>query len=186
VSAPTGVGAPEGPVEQEFWGLRSLSTPAQEDHPEVQRDGLDFTVDVTADGEGLISHAGSVLLAMMFASLVLATTAPGAFGRRGLALAVTLVAIQIGRIVFIPGGVGRGHQLTRNFQRVLGWTLLSSVLWLAGGIADDAPRVVLWLIAVAVDYTAPLHGFATPFLGRSLTREWTIDGGYLVSRVGNS
>ena len=80
MSAPTGVGAPEGQVEQEFWGLRSLSTPAQEDHLEVQRDGLDFTVDVTADGEGLVSHAGSVLLAMMLASLVLATTVPGASG----------------------------------------------------------------------------------------------------------
>ena len=28
----------------------------------VQRDGRDFTVDVTADGEGLVSHAGSALL----------------------------------------------------------------------------------------------------------------------------
>jgi low temperature requirement protein LtrA len=89
----------------------------------VQRDGLDFTVDVTAHGEGLVSHAGSVLLA----SLVLAPTVPGALGGRGLAFAVTLVAIQIGRIVFILVGLGRGHQLTRNLQRVLAWTLLSSV-----------------------------------------------------------
>ncbi len=29
----------------------------------VQRDGRDFTVEVTADGEGLVSHAGSALLA---------------------------------------------------------------------------------------------------------------------------
>ncbi len=29
----------------------------------VQRGGRDFTVDVTADGEGLVSHAGSALLA---------------------------------------------------------------------------------------------------------------------------
>ena len=29
----------------------------------VQRDGRDFTVDVTADGEGLVSHAGAALLA---------------------------------------------------------------------------------------------------------------------------
>jgi low temperature requirement protein LtrA len=35
---------------------------------------------------------------------------------------------------------------------------------------------------VAVDYTAPMHGFAAPFLGRSLAREWTIDGGYLAER----
>jgi hypothetical protein len=31
----------------------------------VQRDGRSFTVDVTADGEGLVSHAGSALLAGM-------------------------------------------------------------------------------------------------------------------------
>ena len=29
----------------------------------MQRDGRSFTVDVTADGEGLVSHAGSALLA---------------------------------------------------------------------------------------------------------------------------
>jgi hypothetical protein len=51
----------------------------------------------------LISHAGSVLLA----SLVLAPTVPVAFGGRGLAFAVTLVAIQVGRIVFILVGLGR-------------------------------------------------------------------------------
>ena len=28
----------------------------------MQRDGRDFTVDVAADGEGLISHAGAALL----------------------------------------------------------------------------------------------------------------------------
>ena len=31
----------------------------------VQRDGRDFTVEVTADGEGLVSHAGSALLAQI-------------------------------------------------------------------------------------------------------------------------
>ena len=31
----------------------------------VQRDGRSFTVDVTADGEGLVSHAGSALLAQV-------------------------------------------------------------------------------------------------------------------------
>ncbi len=31
----------------------------------VQRDGRDFTVEVSADGEGLVSHAGSALLAQV-------------------------------------------------------------------------------------------------------------------------
>ena len=109
-------------------------------------------------------------------------TMPSSRQRRGLAFAVKLVAIQIAGSCSYLMRFGRGHQLTRNFQRVLAWTLLSGVVWLAGGVADDAPRVVLWLIAVAVDYTAPMHGFAAPFLGRSLTREWTIDRGYLAER----
>jgi hypothetical protein len=29
----------------------------------VQRDGRDFTIDVVSDGEGLVSHVGSSLLA---------------------------------------------------------------------------------------------------------------------------
>jgi hypothetical protein len=31
----------------------------------VQRDGRGFTVDVTAEGDGLVSHAGSALLAQV-------------------------------------------------------------------------------------------------------------------------
>lgn len=31
----------------------------------MQRDGRDFTVDVTPDGEGLVSHAGGVLPAQV-------------------------------------------------------------------------------------------------------------------------
>ena len=89
-------------------------------------------------------------------------TMPSSRQRRGLAFAVKLVAIQIAGSCSYLMRFGRGHQLTRNFQRVLAWTLLSGVVWLAGGVADDAPRVVLWLIAVAVDYTAPMHGFAAP------------------------
>ena len=68
------------PQSERPTGSERVKVPAQEDHLEVQRNGLDFTVDVTADGAGLVSHAGSVLLAMMLASLVLATTVPGASG----------------------------------------------------------------------------------------------------------
>ena len=45
--------------------MLKLVTPAQEDHLKVQRDGRNFTVEVTADGEGLVSHAGSALLAQV-------------------------------------------------------------------------------------------------------------------------
>ncbi len=43
-------------------------------------------------------------------------------------------------------------------------------------------RLALWLAAVPCEYVSPMLGFATPGLGRSRTREWTIDGAHLVER----
>jgi len=36
--------------------------------------------------------------------------------------------------------LGRDHQLTPNFRRVLVWMVLTGVLWVAGGLAHDAAR----------------------------------------------
>jgi hypothetical protein len=63
VSAPTGVGAPERPVEQGFFGLLKGKDQLGRITLKVQRDGRNVTVEVTSDGEGLVSHAGSALLA---------------------------------------------------------------------------------------------------------------------------
>jgi hypothetical protein len=62
VSAPTGVGAPERPVEQGFFGLRRPGIRLGRITLRVQRDGRNVTVEVRSDGEGLVSHAGSALL----------------------------------------------------------------------------------------------------------------------------
>jgi hypothetical protein len=49
-------------------------------------------------------------------------TMPSSRQRRRLAFAVKLVAIQIAGSCSHLMRFGRGHQLTRNFQRVLAWT----------------------------------------------------------------
>ena len=36
-----------------------------------------------------------------------------------------------------------------------------------------------WLLAVCIDVAGGLTGFATPFLGRSRTADWTIEGGHI-------
>src|SRR5918997_3543646 len=51
------------PPEQGFFGCQSSKTRLGRITLKVQRDGRRFTVDVTADGEGLVSHAGAALLA---------------------------------------------------------------------------------------------------------------------------
>jgi low temperature requirement protein LtrA len=40
----------------------------------------------------------------------------------------------------------------------------------------------LWVVALPLDYTAPLHGLSVLGLGRSRTGEWTIEGGHLAER----
>ena len=53
--------------------------------------------------------------------------------------------------------------------------------WL-GGLPTTRRGPGLWVVALPLDYTAPLHGFSVPGLGRSRTEEWTIEGGHLAER----
>jgi low temperature requirement protein LtrA len=41
---------------------------------------------------------------------------------------------------------------------------------------------VLWLLALGVDYAGPAAGYRTPWLGRSRTQEWTIEGAHFAER----
>ncbi len=123
-----------------------------------------------------------VLIAVMLAGLIMSAALPEAFGARGLVFAGAYVAMQVGRTIFVVAALGADPALRRNFQRILAWLMACGVLWLAGGLADDAARYGLWLAAVAVDYAAPACGFWTPGLGRSRTTDWTITGGHMAER----
>src|SRR3984885_7514464 len=118
-----------------------------------------------------------LLLGLAVASLVMSAALPAAFSARGLAVGVAYAVMQIGRSVFAVVAL-RGRPLQRNFQRILSWCLLSGALAVLGGIAGAA----LWGAAVAVDLLGSTVGFYTPGLGRSTTREWTIDGGHFAER----
>jgi low temperature requirement protein LtrA len=89
--------------------------------------------------------------------------------------------MQIGRSVFAVVAL-RGRPLQRNFQRILSWCLVSGALAVLGGIAGGNARAALWVAAVAVDLLGGAVGFYTPGLGRSTTREWTIEGGHFAER----
>jgi low temperature requirement protein LtrA len=122
-----------------------------------------------------------LLLGLAGASLVMSAALPGAFGARGLAVGAAYAVMQIGRSGFavaaLPGG-----QLQRNYQRILCWCLVSGTLALAGGFAGGNARAALWAGAVGVDLLGGAVGFYTPGLGRSVTREWTIEGGHFAER----
>ena len=49
----------------------------------------------------------------------------------------------------------------------MGWFCISAVFWITGAILQGEWQILLWIIAAICDYTAPMHGFALPRLGRS-------------------
>jgi low temperature requirement protein LtrA len=123
-----------------------------------------------------------LLLALAGASLVLSAALPGAFGARGLAVGIAYAATQIGRSGFTVIAL-RGRPLQRNFQRIFVWCLVSGAFAILGGLATrPAERTAAWVTSVAVDLLGGIVGFYTPGLGRSTTRDWTIEGGHFAER----
>lgn len=123
-----------------------------------------------------------LLFISMLVGLVMAASIPYAFTYRGLIFAVCYVLIQVGRTLYIIGVLGN-HHLAANFKRIMGWFCISAVFWITGAILQGEWQILLWMIAAICDYTAPMHGFALPRLGRSdSSKEWTIEGHHLVER----
>src|SRR5260370_34821692 len=91
--------------------------------------------------------------ATMLGGLVLAAVAPEAFGKRGLVFAGAYLAINLGRSMFIVLVLPR-HKVRRLYVRQLIWFGVSAVPWIAGAVAQDSARAVLWTLAVAMDSTA--------------------------------
>ena len=123
-----------------------------------------------------------VLFATMGLALVMAASIPDAFGTRGLVFAGCYVAMQVGRTGFIVWQLGKDHALAANYRRMLGWLLISACFWIGGGFAQPGLRLALWSVAVLCEYGSPMFGFALPGLGRSQTRDWTVEGGHMAER----
>ncbi len=124
----------------------------------------------------------SMMFGLMAVVLVMAAAIPHAFDQHALVFAAAYVTLQVGRTMLVLLTVGRHHQLTPNFTRMLVWLLISAGLWIGGALADDGIRLSLWVAAILVEYLSPMVGFAFPGLGRSSTKEWTIDGAHLAER----
>jgi low temperature requirement protein LtrA len=127
-----------------------------------------------------------MLLALMFAGLLLTASLPHAFNSLGLVFALAYVAMQLGRTLFAIWALHAHHQaLSLNFQRMLVWLAFAAVFWIAGGLQDDMGlRLLLWGAALAIEYLSPSMGFWIPRLGRSSTRDWNIEGEHMAERCG--
>jgi low temperature requirement protein LtrA len=123
-----------------------------------------------------------VLIGVMGASLVLAAALPEAFGTHGGLFVLSYVGLQVGRNATAAALLPRGHILRRTLERITVWSLGSGALWVAGLLESGDSRLYWWLPALAVELLAPLVGYATPALGRSLTGDYDVEGGHFAER----
>jgi low temperature requirement protein LtrA len=121
-----------------------------------------------------------LLVVLALLSLVMSAALPRGFGGLGWVVGAAYAVQQVGRATFMV--VTLRGPLQRNFERILAWSATSALLALAGGLTGGPPRYLLWLAAVGVDVAGGLTGFATPWLGRSRTTDWTIEGGHFAER----
>jgi low temperature requirement protein LtrA len=123
-----------------------------------------------------------LLLGGALSSLLAAAAVPRAFENHGLLFALAYVALQVGRNLTATILSPAGHHLRVTFARVLFWSLLTGVLWIAGAIADPHQRLIIWAAALVLELTAPAVGYPTPLLGHSRTDDYDIDGGHFAER----
>jgi low temperature requirement protein LtrA len=125
-----------------------------------------------------------VLLVLMLPGVIGSSAIPHAFDTRGLAVAAAYLSMQVGRTLFFIWAA-KGHpKAARNFQRVLVWLLVGGILWIAGALVDTSRRMWCWAMALMLECVSPWLGFWVPGLGRSLTSDWDIEGGYMAERCG--
>ncbi|MFS0883857.1 low temperature requirement protein A [Aeromicrobium sp. 179-A 4D2 NHS] len=126
-----------------------------------------------------------LLMWLMLASLLMAIAIPEAFGERGLLFAAAYLAIQVSRHAFVAfAAADRGTPERERAARILTWFLFAGVFWIAGGLAEGEMRVALWIVALALDYGAPLVFFWLPRRPHLGGRTWQVETGHFAERFG--
>ena len=116
-----------------------------------------------------------LLFLLMLGGLVLSTSIPTAFEGRGLWFATAYAAMQVGRTIFWLASIPPHRTLVRwNAIRILVWLSASAVFWILGGFAQGHSRLMLWSVALAIEYVSPAVRFWIPYYGGSTVEEWAV------------
>jgi low temperature requirement protein LtrA len=124
-----------------------------------------------------------LLFLLMLGGLVLSTSIPQAFESRGLWFAAAYAAMQVGRTIFLLVSTPPGRTLARmNAVRILVWLSMSAIFWIAGGFAEGNARLLLWAVALGIEYLSPAVRFWIPKYGASKVQDWVVEGGHMAER----
>ncbi|MDB5588676.1 MAG: hypothetical protein JWP26_3646 [Devosia sp.] len=126
-----------------------------------------------------------MLFVLMLAGLVFSTSIPEAFGERGLPFALAYVFMQVGRCLFTAWAMRRDTPDNAvNFLRISSWQAFGGVFWIGGAFLPQDQRMVVWAIAVIVEYASPALAFWTPWLGKTALNALDVEGGHMAERAG--
>ncbi|TNM66546.1 low temperature requirement protein A [Aliirhizobium smilacinae] len=124
-----------------------------------------------------------LLFGLMFLGIVLAIALPKAFDEAGLVFALAYAAMQLSRSLFaLYAFRGVDTESFMTFARITVWLLVSSAFWVAGGLVSPESRALFWLVALAIEYVAPLLRYWTPGVGASPAETLDVNGEHLAER----
>ena len=124
-----------------------------------------------------------LLFLLMLGGLVLSTSIPKAFESRGLWFAIAYAAMQVGKTIFLWVSTPATRTLARlSAIRITAWLAMSAVFWIAGGFAEGHSRLVLWTVALTIEYISPAVRFWIPKYGASSIEDWVVEGGHMAER----
>jgi low temperature requirement protein LtrA len=133
------------------------------------------------DPESVVTRL--LLIGLMLASLVMAIAIPEAFGDRALLFAGAYVASQVGRHAFLTFAAAQPKTVERERAgRILTWFVVAGVFWITGALVGGAWLVALWMVALVLDYGAPLVLYWVPGRRHLSSSTWQVGTEHFAER----
>lgn len=125
------------------------------------------------------------LFGLMAGGLVMSMAIPKAFEGRAMAFALAYAGMQVIRSVAMIGVMAEySPRHMRNLQRISLWMLPPAVLLILGAWLGGTQQIVLWSLAVVIDYLGPALRYWLPGFGHSSVEDWDIEPAHFAERCG--
>jgi low temperature requirement protein LtrA len=109
----------------------------------------------------------NLVIATTAGAVVMATAMPEAFHQRALTFVLAYLFIHLAREMVLIPSIRMNRAIQARSLRLAFWHAVSAVPWLAGALAPGLARLVLWSLAIAIEYVTAWSGWPTPRLGRT-------------------
>ncbi|MCF0095624.1 low temperature requirement protein A [Micromonospora sp. MH99] len=123
----------------------------------------------------------TVVLTALVSSMVMGVAIPRAFSETSLMFATAYVIAQVTRPLILSIALGP-HPYRRLKVRMTVVFAVSGVFWIGGALLATNGQVMLWTLALLIEYLAARCGWPVPGLGRSTVSKWEIAGEHLAER----